>query len=234
MKSLEGAFLTKTDAAVEILRGEIMRGELAPGTPLQQEAIARRLGLSSTPVREAFVVLESEGLVEKRAHHGVAVAQRDPNDLLDVYEIRLTLEMTAFRRAMQHVTDDLLAQLQESLAEAERSVSDMHVARRANARFHDALVQASRSTVYVDVLHTLIQRSLYAVPLSPKVLADFIGDHRRVVRALRAGDTSSAEKTMSEHLSKMTQMLRITLDRERGADKDDARARQSARVAAGR
>ncbi len=213
MKSLEAAFLTKTDAAVEILRGEIMRGELPAGTPLQQEAIARRLGLSSTPVREAFVVLESEGLVEKRAHHGVAVAHRDPMDLLDVYEIRQTLEMTAFRRAMRHVDDEVVAELRESLDDAESNMSDMHACRRANARFHDTLVQAAHSAVYTDVLQSLIQRSLYAVPLSHAELNEFVGHHRRILRALKSGDHKLAEKEMSDHLGKMTQMLRAALDR---------------------
>ena len=220
MKSPEAAFLTKTDAAVEILRGEIMRGELRPGAPLQQEAVARRLGLSSTPVREAFVVLESEGLVERRAHHGVAVAHRNPADMLDVYEIRVPLEMEAFRRAIPNVDGAVIDELQLNVAEAEQSLTDVHASRRANARFHDILVQASQSPTYSELLRILIQRSLYAVPLSRTTLEDFVGHHRKILRALKTGDNAQAERAMADHLDKMTQLLRAALDRAQTKSED--------------
>src|ERR1700682_3249895 len=74
-------FTTKRESVVEYLRAEIVRGVLPAGTSLQQEDVARLLGLSPTPVREAFVVLEAEGLLESRRHKGVVVAQLDLSQL---------------------------------------------------------------------------------------------------------------------------------------------------------
>jgi DNA-binding GntR family transcriptional regulator len=203
-----------------------MRGELPPGTPLQQEAVARRLGLSSTPVREAFVVLESEGLVEKRAHQGVVVAQRNASELIDVYEMRRTLEIESFRRAIPNIDDSLIAELERLAEEADRALPDIHECRRLNARFHDLLLSAARSPIHTEVLRLLFQRSLFAVPLDRSSIKAMLGHHHAITRALRRRDYARAEEVMAEHLAEMIAMLRFAV----GAAKP-ARPRPTPKVA---
>src|ERR1700694_4294782 len=172
-------FLTKTDWVAEELRKEVLRKQLAPGTSLQQEEVAQRLGVSSTPVRKAFAILEAEGLLEKRAHRGVVVARRDATELADIYEMRMILEPHAFRRALAHITESLIAQLEEAAAEAERALHkpDVHACRRANSRFHEILVEASGSDVFTEVTKSLIARSLYAIPLEPSDIGKWVLEH---------------------------------------------------------
>ena len=203
-------FLTKTDWVAEELRKEVLRKQLAPGTSLQQEEVAQRLGVSSTPVREAFAILEAEGLLEKRPHRGVVVARRDATELADIYEMRMILEPHAFRRALAHITESLIAQLEEAAAEAERALHkpDVHACRRANSRFHEILVEASGSDVFTEVTKSLIARSLYAIPLEPSDIGKSVSKHFEIVRALKDGEAAKASRLMREHLKDMNEMLR--------------------------
>lgn len=202
-------FLTKTDSVAETLRTEIMRGDLLAGTPLQQEEVARRLGCSSTPVREAFLLLEAEGFVEKRAHHGVVVAKRDPSEIADVYELRAIVESLAFRRAVDHVDKALIAELDALNLQAQRAlkVSDLHAYRRNNAQFHQLLVSASASPVYREAAGLLIARSLFAVPLDKAALLQMLSEHRAIVRCLAQNDQSRSVRLMDRHLRAMNVVL---------------------------
>lgn len=203
-------FLTKTDWVAEELRKEVLRKQLSPGDSLQQEEVAQRLGVSSTPVREAFAILEAEGLLEKRAHRGVVVARRDATELADIYEMRMILEPHAFRRALGHITEALIAQLEEAVGEAERALQkpDVHACRRANSRFHEILVEASGSDVFTEVTKSLIARSLYAIPLEPSAIGQSVTKHFEIVRALKDGNGVVATRLMREHLKHMNDMLR--------------------------
>lgn len=212
MKNSADTFLTKTDWVAEQLRKEVLRAELQPGASLQQEDVAQRLGVSSTPVREAFAILEAEGLLEKRAHRGVVVAHRDATQLADIYEMRMILEPHAFRRALAHMTVDIIAELERATEDAERELRkrDVHACRRANSRFHEILVDASGSDVFTEVTRSLINRSLYAIPLEASAIAGSLSKHVDIVRALRVGDSPRATRLMREHLREMNDMLRAS------------------------
>jgi DNA-binding GntR family transcriptional regulator len=212
-------FLTKTDSVAEALRREILRGELRPGSPLLQTEVAKRMGISSTPVREAFLLLEAEGFVEKRAHHGVIVAMRDPGDIVDMYELRHLLEMQAFHRAVDHIDDAVIVELDALNKTAARSleVSDIHTYRRTNAHFHEILVNSSASATYREAAASLIVRSLFAVPLDGASLQDMLADHREIVRSLRQHKRSESVRLMDRHLGRMTALLGNAMGSEKAA-----------------
>src|SRR5690348_4351298 len=87
--------LTVAEQVATALREEITTGQLAAGTRLRQNEIAQRFGVSSTPVREAFGLLQSEGLVQIDPHRGVTVFLPSIQDLIEHYEIRIALEVLA-------------------------------------------------------------------------------------------------------------------------------------------
>src|SRR6266853_1079546 len=87
------------EAAVERLREAIIMGELTPGTPLRLEDLARSLGMSISPIREAVRQLEALGLAEHVPHHGATVMRLDVEELRELFSIRLALEGMALRRA---------------------------------------------------------------------------------------------------------------------------------------
>lgn len=219
-------FMTKTDSVAEALRREILHGDLRPGTALQQEEVAQRLGVSSTPVREAFVLLEAEGFVEKRAHHGVVVAARNSSEVSDVHEIRLLLEPLVLRKAYPNIDDAVIAELERSISDAERALPDIHGYRRANTRFHEILVNAAGSTAYAEVMKVLLGRSLFAVPLDRRSMAEMLEHHRGLVRLLKRRDSARAEKLLEQHLRRMSSLFRAATGAEAAAERT---ARKGAR-----
>jgi DNA-binding GntR family transcriptional regulator len=135
------------EAALERLREAIIMGELTPGTPLRLEDLARSLGMSISPIREAVRHLEALGLAEHVPHHGAKVMGIDVEELRHLFSIRLALETMAVKRAAELFTAEDEEQARAHLAafdEARRS-TDVRGAVRAHTGFHFALYEAARS-----------------------------------------------------------------------------------------
>src|SRR2546421_6975169 len=106
-------------AATELIREAILDGRLPPGQRLKEEELARELGISRTPVREALLVLQTEGLVDAAPNRGAAVRSHDVDDLEDLYQLRALLEGYAARRAAANITDAALPALWASCERSE-------------------------------------------------------------------------------------------------------------------
>src|SRR3977135_1339781 len=105
----EGQLRPRTMAGVALapLREAIILGDLAAGTPLRLDDLARSLGMSISPIREAVRQLEALGLAKHVPHQGARVLDFDVDDLRDLFSIRLALESLAVRRAAERATEDL-------------------------------------------------------------------------------------------------------------------------------
>ena len=138
---------TMAEAALERLREEIILGELTPGTPLRLEDLARSLGMSISPIREAVRQLEALGLAEHVPHHGAKVTGLDVEELRELFSVRLALETLALRRAAELFGPAYEQAAREHLAafDAARARSDTRAAVRAHTAFHFALYSAARS-----------------------------------------------------------------------------------------
>src|SRR5437867_6791605 len=93
-------------AATELIRQAILDGRLEPGSRLKEEELARELGISRTPVREALLMLQAEGLVDAVPNRGAMVRVHTPEDLDDLYQLRALLEGYAARRAALRISDE--------------------------------------------------------------------------------------------------------------------------------
>lgn len=138
---------TMAEAALDRLREAIILGELTPGTPLQLEEIARSLGMSISPVREAVRQLHALGLAEHIPHHGAKVMPLDVDELRELFSIRLALEGMAVRRAAELFEPIDEAAACRHLAEYDdaRGRGDVAGSVRAHAAFHFSLYSAARS-----------------------------------------------------------------------------------------
>ncbi len=136
------------EAALERLREAIILGELTPGTPLRLEELARTLGMSISPVREAVRRLEALGLAEHVPHHGAKVTGLDVEELRELFSVRLALETLALGRAAELFTaaDERAAYAQLAAFGAARQRRDAREAVRAHTAFHFALYEAARSS----------------------------------------------------------------------------------------
>src|SRR4051794_39093647 len=142
------------EAALERLREAIILGELTPGTPLGLEDLARQLGMSISPIREAVRQLEALGLAEHVPHHGAKVMALDVEELRELFSIRLALEGMALRRAAElfEPADAVRARAQLGSYDVARRDGDIRAAVRAHGEFHFALYEAARSPWLVRLI----------------------------------------------------------------------------------
>lgn len=135
---------TMAEYALEELREAIILGELSPGTPLRLDELARTLGMSISPIREAVRQLEALGLAKHVPHQGARVLPFDVDELRDLFEVRLVIESLALRRAAMRLTPEEgeaasahLGRLDEA-----RAADDVREAMRAHTEFHFTLYDA--------------------------------------------------------------------------------------------
>lgn len=191
--------------AVEFVRSAILQGTYAPGERLKETEVAKQLGVSRTPVREAFRVLEAEGLIELLTGKGARVRVYKTGDVDLIHEIRSVLEGKVAGRAALHVSNSHLTQLDASCDRLEAlPVGATAECDKENQFFHGLIFEI----VGNDPL-THIARRLLEVPLPYKYnywgsAAEknrSVAAHRRICRALWSRDAAEAEEAMSLHVS---------------------------------
>src|SRR4051812_12611834 len=152
---------TMAEYALEQLREAIIMGELPAGTPLRLDELARSLGMSISPIREAVRQLEALGLAKHVPHQGARVLDFDIDELRDLFQVRLALESLAVRRAAEHFTD---ADAEAARAQLERfddaaADDDVRGTMRAHTGFHFTLYEASQSPWLVALIRPPWDRS---------------------------------------------------------------------------
>ena len=133
--------LTRTDATVDRLRADILEATLAPGDALAEAVVAKRLGVSRVPVREALFTLEREGLVEFSATGRAFVKELTARDVHELYAMRQTLEPLAARLATPAIKRDATV-LAANVAATARATSLREVT-RLDMEFHELILMAS-------------------------------------------------------------------------------------------
>ncbi|GAA2586453.1 GntR family transcriptional regulator [Actinomadura fulvescens] len=199
------------------LRRAITTGELRPGAPIRQDALAERLEVSRVPLREALKILEGEGLVVHEAHRGYFVAVLSMADLREIYRIRELLEAEAVRVAAAHLTPEVLAALEAAQDEVERAgeAGDVAAMAAANRRFHFLLFERAGMPRLVRLITTLwdstdAYRSLYygGTPNRERV----VHEHRAVLAAIRDGDADAAVTWLDRHRAHAVSTLQDVLE----------------------
>lgn len=186
------------------LRRAITSGQLKPGAPIRQEALAEELGVSRVPLREALKTLEAEALVVHEVHRGYFVAELSLADLREVYRIREILEAEAVRQASGGMEGSALAALEAAQREVEEAAEagDVSGMTAANRRFHFALYEAAGMPRLARLIATLwdatdAYRSLYYVEADNR--DHVVLEHRAVLDALRSGDAEEAVRLLDQH-----------------------------------
>lgn len=188
----------------EDLRQEIVTGTYSPGEALRENTLAERFGTSRTPVREALRRLEQDGLVERGAR-GMQVRAPKPEEILEIYEVRIVLETAAARAAAErHTQFDLvrLDQIHEAMLHTETN-DPSHMA-ESNRRFHEHLWIASHNSTLVTMLHRL---NTHLVQYRETTLAhgdrwkDVLSEHEAMLEAIRNHNAVAAATLAEEHMT---------------------------------
>lgn len=186
------------------LREMIVSGEVAFGEALSENVLAEQLGVSRTPVREAFMRLATEGLVEIHPQRGTFVYQCEPEDFLEISELRVFLECGALRGAMERNYDNLCAALADNLAASEKIlVEDASVFEPLDRAFHQAIIDAAgnrRVRESYQQISALVSALRYRVGRIVPHNDYSLNAHRIVYERILKHDMDGAEEALRAHV----------------------------------
>jgi len=194
------------ERAYEHLKASILSGRFNPGERLAEEHLAKELGISRTPIREALHKLESEGLIKPLASRGFVASQDSKDDIEELFEIRAVLEGYALRLICGRITDTVLAQLEDTVEKAEEALRrhGLDEIFQWNTRFHDTLhdLITDKRRLY----HQMVTMRQYVLRYRKNTLqypdggARTVDGHRKILLALRLRDPDLCERVMREHI----------------------------------
>lgn len=197
-----------------ILREEILNGKYREHEELKEAAIAEEMGVSRTPVREAFRQLELEGLIRIVPNRGAYVTGITVKDVGDIYAIRSLLEGLCARWATENITGEQMEEMEENIYLSEYHAEKGHAEQLAELdnRFHDILYAASNSKM---LEHVLKEYHEYVLRFRKKTLSESTRglesneEHRRIMEAIRQHDAGLAEQLANAHIrNAYTNMVR--------------------------
>ena len=194
-----------SDQVKDRLLQDILDGRYPPGARIVETRVARELGTSQAPVREALRDLEALGVVETTAFRGARVRRPSAAELLEAFAIRAELESLAARLAIPRLTDEDLEGLAAYIREMHRAaeVDDTHAEATADAAFHGRIVELAGNRALVRVWRTLEPFSrTYITIVAPGADRHRIADeHEPVLDALRRRDPEIAVAVLHEHFA---------------------------------
>jgi DNA-binding GntR family transcriptional regulator len=193
---------TTAERVAVLLRDEIQGGHLRPGMRLRQHEIAVRLGVSTTPVREAFGLLQAQGLVRIDAHRGAIVFRPSPRELVESQEIRCALEFLAVTKAMDRLDDGLVTELRQMI-EKMRDVEAADDWVELNNRFHMRLYEASDNHSLVEMIGAIRETSNIYIRMfvdQQPVGARSDDQHEEILEACLAHDSDRAHQVLKRHI----------------------------------
>lgn len=203
------------DRIADSIRTSIIDGRIKPGERLTEPEVAKLLGVSRTPIREAFFLLISEGFVEAAPRRGVVVSDLSPEDAEETYVLKGALEALAGSLAASRVTQELLASLaainDELIALIADAPADMGRILDLNNTFHQTLTDASGNRklsklVTVFRRQTLRYNYIYFSALSR--LRHSVEEHRTMIEALQRRDAPEVERLVRLHNDAALRTLR--------------------------
>ncbi len=184
------------------IRDAIVAGRIKPGETLSENRLAAEFGTSRTPIREALHRLEIEALVE-RLPRGVQVRETSPEEIIDIYDVRITLEGAAARAAAERATELDRRRLRAAQAAMVSTGPDARERAAANRAFHEAVWAASHSPTLVDLLQRL---NVHLVRYPTTTLEGdarwtaVLEEHEALLDAIDAGDPVRAREVAEHHM----------------------------------
>ena len=188
----------------ERLRSRIMSHTLAPGSWIDEQALAAEYGTSRTPLREALKVLAAEGLVTMKLRRGAYVTEVSERDLTEVFHLLSLLECDAVGVVATRATDAQLADLAALHDRLEAAANDAEAFFTANERFHMRLLEIAdnrwRNQMVAD-LRKVMKLNRHHSLLKEGRLTASLQEHRAIMAALTARDANRAQQLMRQHMA---------------------------------
>jgi DNA-binding GntR family transcriptional regulator len=209
-----------TEQAADEIRARIVFGDIALGASLSENTLAAELGVSKTPVREALLQLKSEGLVSIQPQRGSFVFDMSAAEVVQLGELRETLELAAVRSAMKYDREALAAELRTILANMRKALdrNDAAAYRKLDAEFHRAFFDHS-GNVYLLASYLGIAFRIQALrsrlSADPVLNRSSYGDHEKLCELVEKGRAEDAVALLSTHVRGTTEDYAATIDARR-------------------
>ncbi|MDR3593291.1 GntR family transcriptional regulator [Clostridium sp.] len=192
------------EVVLERLRKAIMNGSFQPGDRLVETSIADKMGVSRTPVREAFRQLEIEGLAENIPRKGTIVKGISKRDILEIYEIREVLEGLAFRLACSSISAVQILKLKEKASKMDQCINNNDIKGYwiLHGEFHDSILYSSNNQRLIDQMKQIYEylsklRNFTLVMNKRRNVA--MEEHKALIEAFEKKDEILAEQIGREH-----------------------------------
>ena len=193
------------DRVYEILKKSIISQEIPPGEKIDEEAIAKQLGVSRTPIRETLCRLENEGIVKIVPRRGAFVAKHSREKITELLMVREVLEGFAARLAVDHITEQTIDQMRSLFKDySESNIRDRSKDyTQADLEFHNLIIKASKNSLLISFMNTLndhiqmLRLQTFSLEGRPE---HSMAEHVHIIEAIEKKDPSSAESLMREHI----------------------------------
>jgi DNA-binding GntR family transcriptional regulator len=199
------------------LKKSILHGKLKAGQRLIEEQLAHQIGISRTPVREAFHKLEKDELVIRLLRGGFAVREFNKADVEEIFGIRCALESYAAYLATIHITSDRISTLEKKVDELENALEggDINKVVQLNTEFHNLLYKACMSKKLADMINNYsdyFYRYRAALSYSENNFKYTVGDHRSMMEAMKKKNPRLVEKLVRTHVEKTKELVLKAID----------------------
>jgi DNA-binding GntR family transcriptional regulator len=202
--------------AYETIKEIILNGQIEGGGQLRTDDLAKKLNISRTPIREALLKLESEGLVRANSRVGFFVVETQSTDVQEVYEIRGLIEGYAAEKAAPLLTDEDLVLIDEEQKAAIDAVArnDLLEFNKHEIALHEFLIRRASNKQLLKIMESLkdltYRERLYALKSRENIELS-IQEHERLIEALHKKNGESAGRLMREHLRNVNERLQALL-----------------------
>jgi len=194
------------------LREAIIIGELKPGERLMEVQLAEKMGVSRTPVREAIRKLELEGLVDMVPRKGAHVADLSVKDIMDVLEVRASLDGLATALSASRITEDELKELKHVQTQFISYVEkdNLNGSIKKDVEFHDIIYKSSRNDRLIQIINNLREqvlrfRVIYLKDFSSS--KEIIKEHAEILEAISSRNPEAAQKTAQKHIKNQEETI---------------------------
>lgn len=198
---------TLVDEVVDYLRDSIINLRIKPGEQLNELELIKKMNISRSPLREAYRLLEGEGLIKRESRKGVFVQDITATDILDTIPIRAALEGLAAEIAALKITEKELEKLEKIKEKLQGAVDKENYKAyiKLNFEFHKQIIEAARNEKLKEILKNLGKKSMWfsfaALYFRKGVIEMNMSDHQEIYQALKEGKGKRASELMVKHIA---------------------------------
>ena len=195
------------DGVKKYLEQKIVTGKLKPGQQIKEQDLAESLGVSRPPIREAFKILEAEGLITRVPNKGAFVTEIEEKDIWEIYTLKTALYGLGTRLAFGRLNDSLISKLEHIVSSMKQCIEqdppDITRYQALNEQFHDLMLDAAdhgRLKKMAATLHNQVKRYSYRSLAERSHLQRSYKYHKAIVDAIKKGEKEKAAQLTEEHV----------------------------------